>query len=263
MMGLTMSKPGFEYTIAAKREVGEIINSALPAEEVFPLRGWTFENYHRTLDMFCKGFSSVRDFHNRVKMMLGRLLVIAYEQPSLYKEAGHQNYEQFLLDLQQRFGICRAEMYDCRKIAAIFPELRPQEYADIGVSKLKVASRVLTPSSSQKEKDRVLELVRAGSYKEAVASVEATYSLDAGHHEMEVITIITAGSVKKQWLEFIARPEVHSYFGSDKPGGILAAMMETVASEVAEAGTAMERAACQPIDTFQPPMNSGECHPKD
>lgn len=162
----------------------------------------------------------------KIKPALGRMLIVLRQYPALYLSRGYKNYDDFLSrGMEELFGICRSEAYNCIGIAETFPQITQKEFCEIGVSKLQIAARAVRENPNCV--DTVLEVAKqpemnVSSFKSYVAELTGR---DVRDFDYEEIKIITSKSIAEHWNHFIRNKYVQQIVGSDRPGEILECMM--------------------------------------
>jgi hypothetical protein len=215
--------------LAAVLDSTSSINVVIP-EEIDSDKLW------ETMETCCRVAGAVSKASDRIKPIIGRLLVVLKDHPEVYQDRGYSSYEDFMCrGMNELFGISRTEAYACRKVAERFPSLSVDEFNQIGVRKL----YVLAAATREGDKN-AKELVEKAKDPEVNRSDLIEYAatlqhMAAGEFEITKVTITVTKETAQMWKDFIASKEVQAFAGNGTDpatdGGIFRRMLEECAGE--------------------------------
>lgn len=229
---IAQQRPVIVMSPDEKTKLAELTRSNMTMDQMFPMDGDPMLFMER-VHLLAKGFASVRDFHNRVKMMLGRAMLVASKRPDVYQSAGFRRFEDLVGAVSRTYFISRSEIFKAKALAVTFPDLTPNDFAAIGITKLAVIAQALTDDVTEPGRQYLIEKAKTTQYKELIKDVQERYHFADGDLELGVVTIVTSRAILKRWNEFIKDPKVAAFFGTEKAGGILAGLLDVIAVDIA------------------------------
>lgn len=172
----------------------------------------------------------------RLVPILGYILLLFKNKPSLYKDMGYETFEQFRNQgVGGLFGMHRTSLYWSQIVAQKWPQLvkNPELYAKIGPVKLNIVSKFADGSAVNA--DHILDMAGKMTVTELRQYTEQRGLTVAGETIGAMISIPCNLKQKLEWTKWVARGEVQSVVGSKDPAEILMAMMkESEATWIAE-----------------------------
>src|SRR6185312_3272938 len=139
---------GEDFTVAEYKFLQSVLDETSTVDLIIP-DSMDPQKLWDSLDACCKMARAVGEAGNKLKPVLGRILIQIRDYPDLYRERGYRNYDDFITrGLSELFGVSRSEGYAAIKITECFPSLTIEDYKDIGVAKLQVLSRETSESDS-------------------------------------------------------------------------------------------------------------------
>ena len=226
-----------KLTASENVELSRITESDEQAKELFPsvVPEDDVSSFYDRFDLVCRGYANVRAFHNAIKPIVGRALVVMRENPHVWKAKGFRIFEDVIQDLIGKSGISRSELFNCMSLAEKFPDLSPKDFSQIGIAKLTIAGKVLQDGADSKERDRLLDRAKTDSVKDFGNFVEQKYHLPASAlHEVRIV-IHTSKEVEILWRTWVDDPRVQAKYGNAKEGAILSSMVAECAADLLEA----------------------------
>lgn len=189
------------------------IDISIPDEIDNPGELWS------TLETCCRVAGTISKAADKIKPIVGRLLVVLKKYPELHQERGYPSYEDFMCKgMKELFGISRTEAYACRKVAEAFPDLTVSEFQKIGVSKLYFLSSVTN------SEDRNYEpLIQAAQDPDVnmddlrTLAAELTFA-EKGEYEITTVVVKVPKTVAKMWKEFSTDAAIQAYVHASSSG---------------------------------------------
>lgn len=168
-----------------------------------------------TIETCCRVAGAVSKASDRIKPIIGRLLVILKDHPEVYQERGYATYEDFMCrGMSELFGISRTEAYACRKVAENFPSLTVDEFQRIGVRKLYVLAAATKEGDSHADKLVEKALDPDVNRAELLGYVAELKHMDAGEFELTRVAITTTKETAAMWKDFMGSREVQAFVGN-------------------------------------------------
>lgn len=202
---------------------GAAIEAVIPADAA-PEQLW------RTLDACVRGLGLLEARSLRLKFIVGKLLLVFENRPSLYKELGYETYSDFMnKGAYEKLGLHRTSAYEGR-MAATWPQLTPDRYAGkLGPKKMNILNKFMGGGNSNAEEWlQAAESMKVGELKQYV---EERSLIGRGETVGVTITIQTNLNVFQHWKSFCNDGRIHQVVGSKDHGQILKAMIEEVFDE--------------------------------
>lgn len=216
-----------------RREENAILKEALrpgaDIQAVIPADA-SAEELWKTLDICIKGVNLLEERLRRLHPIIGRILLIFQERPSLYKELGYETYSEFMQKgVHGVLGLHRSQAYVAKIVARDWPQVTPDRFARIGPKKIEILSKFTTGRSANAE--LLLDAAERMKTNELREYVVQRGFLRPGESSGRVITITTNGAIYDHYKEFFSDPRVHQKVGSKDHDQILEALMQECSSE--------------------------------
>jgi hypothetical protein len=183
----------------------------------------------------CSLMSKAEISHDKLRAVLGRLLVLARKNKEVWGKAGVDTYEEFIQDIVSKYKISRSTLFEIRKYMTAFPDLAVADYGTIGSQKLLLLSRFTQQSDGGSTK--LLKAATEKSYDDLKAWVEEKGYLGADEATGGSLTLKGSLADIKKLKKFLGRDDIKAHAGED-PLGIVLAMTMEVEAEWSEQGAA-------------------------
>jgi hypothetical protein len=192
-----------------------IVNEDMPDAQVL-----------KELDQYCFGLVKVLATGERVRQMVGRLL-IEVRRRRLYEGKGWKSFNEFLAkEIEEKHGISRASAYGAISVVETLPDLSLDQAERIGSSRLTLVARAVKSEDRTPAEKKKLEL-RLLSRAEKMSLVKFRDSLEKdgliAHNPAEApksIIVIRAGKqLMAAWKKLV---------GEEDPADVLWRLMKGV-----------------------------------
>lgn len=210
--------------------IKELLRPGVTVEAVIPADA-TGEELWSTLDACVRGYHLLEARMLRLKPIIGRILLMFENKPSLYKDLGYDTYSDFTRrGVYDKLGIHHANAYECVLVARDWKQLGPDRYPKIGPKKLNILSKYATGRDPNAEALlQTAERMKVREFQEW--SVQRGF-IERGETEGATITITTNQAIAKHYRSFFGDGRVHSIVGTKDHGEILKALMQSFQSEI-------------------------------
>jgi hypothetical protein len=183
------------------------------------------EKFWSSLAACCRAVTKMRRLVERLRPIIGRMLLVAQENPAIYEDKGYRTYEDFLRrGVCENLGLSRSDAYEAKRVAQKWPSLTPEEYAQIGSVKMSLLSRVADERTGRGRK--LLEKAKALSIRDLRTELEKKALIERGEFQGAVIVINTTRTIADQFERFVSLPEVQAHCETSDRGAILGHMIE-------------------------------------
>jgi hypothetical protein len=208
----------------------ELLRPGASIEAVIPPDA-TAEDMWNTLDACVRGLKMLEVRTLRLKPIIGRLLLMFENKPSLYKTLGYETYSEFMnKGVYELLGLHRTSAYEGKLVARDWPQITPDQYATkIGPKKLNVLSKFTNGRNSTAE--HWIKAAETMKVSELQQCVEQRGLIAKGETIGAVITIKTNRDFYARYFEFMEDGRVQSVVGSKSHDKILEAMISEVFDE--------------------------------
>ena len=116
----------------------ELLRPGASIEAVIPEDADPKELWH-VLDVCVGGLALIDARGTRLKFIIGKILVMFEQKPSLYKDLGYNTYTEFLrAGAYDTLGLHRTSAIEGKQAVQEWPQLTPDTYAQIGPKKINV-----------------------------------------------------------------------------------------------------------------------------
>ena len=194
------------------------------------------EELWKTLDACVRGLGLLEARMCRLKPIIGRILLIFENKPSLYKALGFETYSAFLDNgVYGALGLHRTSAYEGKLVARDWPQIGPDRYAKaLGPKKIAILSKFVKGSSPNSESWlQTAESMKVSELREYC--VQRGF-IERGETVGAVITITASRSIYDEWKEFCSDGRVQSKVGTKDHGKILRAMIQECSAEWLQKG---------------------------
>lgn len=206
--------------------------SLIIPEQIDPKKLWD------TFEVCCHVVTRLKEAGDKVKPLIGRMLVVLEDYPEILRAKGYETYEDFMKrGMPELFRICRSEAYAARRVAEKFPSLPIEEFKQIGIAKMQVLAQ--GTGEGEKDCDELLEYAKEHTVAEVKERIRVKKHMAEG--EMDFCDIIIPGNVDiaRQWKTFREAPEIQAYCETENPGRIFALMIAECLGHWLETGKYM------------------------
>lgn len=204
--------------------IKELLRPGASIEAIIPADA-TPEDLWKTLDACVRGMSLLEARMLRIKPIIGRLLVMFENKPSLYKGLGYKTYSEFMTrGVYDKLGLHRTSAYEAVRLAKDWQQVTPDQYAKIGTKNMNTLSKFC--SGRDRNADTWLKAAETMKVTEFNSYVEQRGFLSPGEAKGATIIIHTNQSVWDHWKEFRTDPRIHGAVGSKQEDIILEALMQ-------------------------------------
>jgi hypothetical protein len=182
------------------------------------------------LETCCKALNYLDRQSNRLKPIIGRMLLLIQKDPEIYRSRGYRNFEDFLLrGVCEAMQLSRSNLYEVKRLASKWPNLSLEKYEQLGPTKLNVLSKFTDQSCVNHEKyiDKALSMT-ATKFR---SWAEEQKLIAEGEATPVVITIATTQDIASLWQSFVNDGRIQSYCGSASHGVILARLIQECSIE--------------------------------
>lgn len=184
------------------------------------------------LQACCRAASRLDRVTALLKPVIGRMLQISEEYPmEFFESRGYRSFGDYMQrGILKETGVSTSEGYKLLRLAKDLSSVTPQDFREIGYTKLGLVSKIAKDGDSS-----LTTWIEAAKQNTTSALREMIYNsgnaIEPGSLEAANIVIATTKSVRDQWKEFSENPNVRAYCGSDSPGVILQLLMAEAATE--------------------------------
>lgn len=177
------------------------------------------------LETCVRGLKILETRMYRLKPIIGRILLIFENKPSLYKSLGYETYTDFVRKgAYETFGLHPTSAYEGKMAARDWPQLNPDSYAAIGPKKLNVLSKFMKGSNSNAE--QWLDTAKSMTVTELKHYVEERGLLAPGEADGATFSITTNRNRLAYFRKFFGDGRIHSVVGKKEADVILEAMIQ-------------------------------------
>jgi hypothetical protein len=223
-----MSKQQETSLIGLKSEELRLLSEIMNPDsriQVLESVGEDANRYWQQLSVCCQAMNRLNEARDKIRPIIGKLLLIAQKNPSLYRELGYGTFDQFLSEgVCGSLGLSRTDAYNAKRVASKFPSLTPEAVAEIGPVKLDILCRAL-PSEDDSRFEKAVALAKALPVEEFKNKFLRTKD-EIDSVTRSTIAIRTTKEIAGQWKEFVNRDEVIAVCGTRDHGVILQCMMQ-------------------------------------
>jgi hypothetical protein len=163
---------------------------------------------------------------DKMKAVIGRLLVLAQKNPEVWQKQGFDTHEDMIQDLKKKYKISRSTMFEIRSCTKAYPRLTLEQVAAVGSENLKVLSKFSTQDNSDAPK--LLKWATENTTEKLKELLVKKGYLGEGEAEGASITITGSLAEIKELREYLGREDLQSYAGKGI-AMILAALNEAEA----------------------------------
>jgi len=167
--------------------------------------------------------------------VLGRLLLIAKENPAIYTENGFEGFEAFIqAEIRDKWGVSRSTCYEAMRQAefSVKAKLDASDIKEIGRVNMREVIKAIPQGEETKKSNAVIfekaKTLPTSEFREWLVEKQL---IERGETQGAFIRIPTNKAIERRWKKFIENPDVQAVSGSGNPGKILDRMMEECLTE--------------------------------
>ena len=206
-----MNLPKFSETQLAL--VKPLMSSKLKTLEQILPDNWDPEKINPALEIFGGMLADTERFAGRLKVFVGRLLVLAQRNPDIYTSRGHKTFEEYRMAVCKETSMGRSNVSDGKMIVEHFPNLAMERYDTVGPTKLIHLCKFLSQDHS--DCNKLLDYAAAHTLEELKAHTVKKGYLTSGQTYGGTLIVTGDGGQIKELNELIAR--YAPLVGSEKP----------------------------------------------
>lgn len=182
------------------------------------------------LQACCKALSVHRRNISTLKPLIGRMLIVLQNNPSIYQQYQYPTFDDFVSrGLRDLLGVPRSEAYAAKRLVEHFPSLSVEDCQTITYSKLSFISKFT--DESKPEANKWLALAQHNSL-DALKDIAANKGiLSREESDFVTLTLVLNKGQRDMWDAFVSDPSIQAYVGSDNPGKILEMMIAETEAE--------------------------------
>lgn len=182
------------------------------------------DSYWRFLSAASQTSTILNILSLRLRPAIGRMFLLASQNPELYTARGYKTFEEFIVDVcEKKLGISRALGFQAKKIMKAFPAISGERFQNIGIANLLVAEQFTDATQPSCEKH--LQQAEEMSHDEFVTYAEQGGWIVPGSAEWTTIHVKATREIADAWEAFAADPKVQSVCGKE-PFQILTHLLE-------------------------------------
>jgi hypothetical protein len=172
------------------------------------------------LQSCCKALSAHRRNISTLKPLIGRMLIVLQNNPTIYQHYGFATFDAFVTNgLRDLMGVPRSEAYSAKRLAEHFPSLSIPECQAVGYGKLSFLSKFT--SEEKPECNRWLALAQSNSL-DVLKDIAANKGiLPREESDFVTYTVVMNKGTREMIEAFVTDPSIQSYVGSDNPAKII------------------------------------------
>jgi hypothetical protein len=210
--------------------ITNLLRPGASIEAVIP-DGATPDELWRTLDACVRGLTLLEARLTRLKPIIGKILLVFEQKPSLYKELGYDTYSDFMQKgVYERLGLHRTSAYEGKLAARDFPQLTPDRYVQIGPKKLNVIATAGIKGNNANA-ETVLQVAATMKVDEFKQYMTARQFIAPGEADGATLTIQTNRNRMSLFNAFFNDARIRSVVGSKDKDRILEAAIQEVHEE--------------------------------
>jgi hypothetical protein len=177
---------------------------------------------------------------NRLKPMIGRMLVVLQKHPHLYEAYGYRNFDHFMTEgMPKLFGIHRSDAYNCLAVAKNLSFLPQDRMNTIGFTKLSFLAGAIKKTTQdgtpiemrERNRNEWVNAAETMTLNELKGKMAVRGLIEPGEKDFDTIAMRVSKITKEEWEKFIVTPEIQAYCESDSAGDIFARMLAEVTNE--------------------------------
>ena len=215
-------------TALAKMAKPDLSIEVIVPDEIAPGEIW------KNIEIVCRGLRRTQANAQAFIAVLGRLLMIARENPDSYKEKGYETYEDLLGGIEKQFGVSRSTCYNARLLVERWGSVIPTigDFDAVGPQKFRIINRIVAKGDEKKKSSMaLLAQAKVMTLEEFKAHLDKKGVLSSDESHGFTIEIPTTRAISREWKAFCNNPEIQAWVGTDNPGGILESLMSECKNE--------------------------------
>lgn len=167
-----------------------------------------------TLQACCNVAGRVSSAGNKIRPIIGRLLVVLKKYPEVYVERGYNTYEDFISrGMDELFGISRTEAYEWRKVAERLSSVSIEDLEKMGTVKAQTLARLTGDGDQNFDRLFKIAMDEGKSKNDIIAENASIKGLSPEETDLTNITITVTRQTADEWKKFFKSPMVQAYVG--------------------------------------------------
>lgn len=216
--------------------VDSLLTSRAQVCEVLPddMKG---DDVWKILTACTKSLVVYRKSISTLKPVIGRLLVIAQNNPTIYRERGYVTFDDFCSrGLYELLGVPRSEAYQAKRLVEKWPSLSMEDFQRVSYSKLIEISKFT--SESEVDSNKWLEAAQTNTLDGLRDQIAQKKGIPREDLDMVTVTVVVSKKDRDFWNEVSKSPKVHGVVGSESAGRIFMNAMDALWAHVHSVETA-------------------------
>lgn len=186
------------------------------------------KDFDSTLDAVCSTMARAQIVEDGMFIALGRLMVVAQENPELWKEK-FETQDKMIFWIEQKYGVCRATVFEARRLASRWSGVITAEmFEAVGRVKLGLIGKVIDiGKEGSAQANKFLTMATEKTTAEMRSYFEEKGMIGASEATGTYFTFPCNKRQAKDFKKFFNDPRIQSHVGS----GNLAEILDALISE--------------------------------
>jgi hypothetical protein len=185
---------------------------------------------HESLKALLKGIDDVEGRVSKCRPLIGRLMILAKDNPATYEDLGYENYEDYKTkELAPLTGYSRSTLGDCKQLIEKWPNLTMDQYAACRTSKLLLIGRWTNQNEAGHKK--YLEWCETKTYDEIKQLAIDKGLLGEGESEGGSLIVTGSKAMIKRIKSFLVDDRAIAYFETNNPAAMIEKAFQESSSE--------------------------------
>lgn len=185
---------------------------------------------HDSLKALLKGIDDVDRKISKCKPLIGRLMVLARENPATYEDLGHEKFEDYVSkELEPLTGMSRSWLWECKAMIEKWPNLTMEQYALYRTNKLLLLGKVTNQSESGYR--RLLGIAEKRTYEELKQYLVDAGLLGKGDADGANLIVTGTKSQIKELKSFLTDERAVAHCGTDHYASMILKAFEENSTE--------------------------------
>jgi hypothetical protein len=155
--------------------------------------------------------SKVELSRDKLKAVIGRLLVLAQKNPEVWQKQGFDSSEEMIQDLKKKYKISRSTLFEIRACTKAFPKLTLEQVAAVGSQNLVLLSKFSKQENSDAPK--LLKWATENTHEKLKEILVSKGYLGDGEADGASITLTGSLAEIKELRRYLAREDLQEYAG--------------------------------------------------
>jgi len=172
------------------------------------------------LQACCKALSVHRRSISTLKPLIGRMLIVLQNNPTIYQHYQYPTFDDFVSrGLRDLLGVPRSEAYAAKRLVEHFPSLSVDDCQKITYSKLSFISKFTDESKPEANKWLARAQVHTLDQLKDIAANEDIIPREES--DFVSYSVVMTVAQRKQIESFFSDKSIQSYVGSSNPADII------------------------------------------